>query len=103
MPGLRDFKKVAGADEDVAKLQERLQEFFAPLLANPMLDGALLQNIALNSNVTQVPHKLQRPFSGWIVVRKTADENVWEPTRVAGSSFINLQASGAVTVDLWVF
>lgn len=103
MSGLRDFKKVAGGDPNFSKLQERLQDFFAPLLINPTLDGTLLTNVQLTTAETNVGHKLGRKPIGWIIVRKNANAEVWEPSSLYPASFIQLQASANVTIDLWVF
>jgi hypothetical protein len=103
MSGLRDFKKVAGGDENFSKLQERLQEFFAPLMINPTLNGTLLTNVVLTTGVTNVNHRLGRPPQGWIVVRKNSNADIWEPTQNFPKSFIELQASAPVTISLWVF
>lgn len=101
MAGIRDFKKVAGADEDVAKLQDRLQEFFAQFIGNPLLNGVLLTNVSLSSTATNVEHKLGRPHLGWIIVRKDANADIWESDTT--KSFVKLTADANVTVDLWVF
>ena len=101
--GIRDFKKVAGGDEEFSKLQERLQEFFQPIIACALLDGTLLTNVVLSTTATKVEHKLRRPVQGWIVVRKNAAADIFEPNRDLPTTFLTLQASAAVTVDLWVF
>jgi hypothetical protein len=103
VPGIKDFKKVAGATEEVAKLQERLQEFFVPLTTSAIIDGILLRNIVLSTSVTQVEHRLNRVAQGWIVVRKNANVDVWQPSANLPNVFVELQATGNVTVDLWVF
>lgn len=110
MAGIKDFKKVAGigatetvAGADVAKLQERLQEFFVPLVANPLLDGVLLNDVALTASATRVEHKLRRKPLGWIVVNKSANADVWQSANDLSTAFLTLQASGTVTVSLWIF
>jgi len=101
--GIKDFKKVSGVEDDVAKLQERLQEFFVPLVSNPMLDGNLLQNVALTTSEKKVEHGLGRAPIGWIVVKQSANAVIWQPNSDLSGVFLNLQASAAVTVSLWVF
>lgn len=103
MAGIKDFKKVAGGNEDVSKLQERLQEFFAPLIANPMLDGTMLTNVAIGTSPTKVEHKLRREIQGWVVVRNNTNCTIWEPSRELSGAFVTLQSSSATTIDLWVF
>lgn len=103
MAGLKDFKKVSGADDEVAKLQERLQEFFVPLVNNPMLDGVLLKNVQLTTTATDVPHNLRREPIGWTIVRQNANATIWEQTTNLPTAFLKLQSSAAVTVSIWVF
>ena len=38
MSGIKDFKKVANANEETSKLQERLQEYFQPITRCPIID-----------------------------------------------------------------
>lgn len=103
MAGIRDYKKVASTTEDVSRLQDKLQEFFQPIVANPLLDGALLTGVKLTTAVSQVPHGLGRPPLGYIVTAQNANATVWRPSNSLPSTFLDLQASAAVTVDLWVF
>lgn len=102
MAGIRDFKKVAGAEDDVAVLQDRLQEFFAQFIGNPLLNGVLLTNVSLPAaTATRVEHKLGRPHIGWIVVKKNANSDIWESQDT--KSFVKLTAEADVVVDLWIF
>lgn len=103
MAGIKDFKRVVGANAEVAELQKRLLEFFVPIIANPLLDGVLLTNVAVGTSPTKVEHKLQREIQGWIVVRNGANSVVWEPVRELTSIYVTLQATADTTVDLWVF
>lgn len=103
MAGIKDFKKVAGADADVAKLQQRLEEFFAQFITNPLLDGVLLKQVKLSSSATQVSHNLGREPQGWLVVNKNANADVWQSSTNLPKSFIALTATADVTIDLWVF
>jgi hypothetical protein len=101
--GIKDFKKVGNANDDVSKLQERLQEFFVPLVNNPMLDGLLLTNINVGTSETKVEHQLRRAPIGWIIVNKSANADVWQSSGALNTAFLNLQASAPVTISLWVF
>jgi hypothetical protein len=101
MAGLKDFKKVAGGPE-IAKLQERLQEFFAQFATNPLLDGVLLTNVPLTVAAQQIEHKLQRQPLGWIIVDIDTQCSVNRAGAMT-SSFITLQASTPCNVSLWVF
>ncbi len=103
MAGIKAFKKVASADENTSKLQDRLDEFFAPLTSNPLLDGLLLNNVQVGTSATQISHNLRRAPIGWIVVNKSANANVWQANRELEGAFLTLQASAPVTVSIWIF
>ena len=66
-----------------------------------ILNGVLLKDVAVTSSSTTISHMLSRTPQGWIVVDKDANEDVW---RVSWNTRqIVLDATGNVTVALWVF
>jgi hypothetical protein len=101
--GIKDFKKVSSANEDTSKLQERLQEFFQPLVTNPLLDGVLITGVDVGTTATQIKHNLRREPIGYVIVGLNANATVWEASRDLYSAFLTLQASSPVKVSLWVF
>lgn len=104
MGTIKPFKQVAGVPtEEIVDLQKRLQEFFVPIVTNPLLDGVLLTNVSVGTSPTKVEHKLRRDIQGWIVVRNNTNCTIWEPSRDLSGAFVTLQSSAATTVDLWVF
>lgn len=100
---MREFKRTNTSDQDLSQLQQRLGEFFQPLITNPLLDGVLITDVSLSSVETKVEHKLRRKPIGYIVVAKNADANVWTSDDKLSTAYLTLQASAAVTVSLWVF
>lgn len=100
---IRDFKRFTSQNVELTQLQSKLQEFFAPFVSNPLLDGTLLTGVVLAVGENKVEHKLQRAPLGWIVVGKNATCDIWEPSKDLNKAFITLQSSAAVTVNLWVF
>lgn len=106
MSGFKNFKKVANATEDTAKLQERLDEFFVPIAKCPLIDGVLLTNISVPTGSTiQVSHKLGRELIGWLVVRNRSQATVWDSqdANVFKQKTLALNSSANTVVDLWVF
>jgi hypothetical protein len=101
--GMKDFKKVSGASADVAKLQERLQEFFAQFATNPLLNGVLLIGQQIGTTATRISHGLGRPYQGYIIVDQDASATVWTASSDLKGAYITLQASAPVTASLWVF
>jgi hypothetical protein len=69
----------------------------------PLLDGALVEGRALSTTPVDVPHGLGRTWRGWIVVGKSANIDIWESGQRDRTRYLTLDASGTVTVSLWVF
>lgn len=102
MAGIKEFKRVAGATEEVAALQVRLNEFFAQFINNPLLDGLLIKDVVLTASAPKlVQHKLGRELQGWIIVNQNANAVIWQSD--SSKSSIELTTSADVTVSLWVF
>ena len=72
-------------------------------LANiPLLDGRLLEDVALTTSASRVYHNLGRPVVGFWVVWTEGDTRVWVDG-LNTSTFIELRANASSTVNLWVF
>jgi hypothetical protein len=94
--------KVTARDNSL--FQRNVQAAFNEVDNIPILNGCLIENVSLTTTATKISHKLSRPYRGFIVVRKNANVDVWETTdSVDNSLFLPLDASGTVTVSLWVF
>lgn len=99
------------AKPDALKVQDNVERVLNPLLANPLLDGRLIEGVELQNGVTnEIEHGLQRVLKGWVVTRKyngAAASIVYEvdqDTNPFRSKTLKLSVSGgAVTVDIYVF
>ncbi len=70
----------------------------------PIVDGVLLQDVALTTTSTTVNHGLGRPWNGYVVTRSNGNVVVYDGTGVVDSAeSISLLASASCVVDLWVF
>ena len=89
-------------NQDVELLQQNIKKFAKVLEDNPLLDGRLLEDVALNAAAnTDINHGLGRVPRGWILTDQSAAATVY---RVAWTTTtLTLLASGATTVDIWVF
>lgn len=99
------FDKLQVGDDDLNRVQDRIKATLGALVQVPLFDGVLIENLELTSGAfTPVPHKLARPWRGYIVVANGANAVVWNqsPGNDA-STFLYLQPSASVTVTLWVF
>ena len=98
------FKKIkADKMKDVERVQNNIESFANQLTNIPILNGVLLEDVALSGSETLVNHKLGRAYRGWIIVDKNANQGVWVTNTTYPERFLGLTAGGTVTVSLWVF
>ena len=86
--------------------QDHIESVINPVLDSAIIDGVILEDIDLvSTGFTSVEHKLGRKPRGYLVIRKSAAETVYEDVGDYDNRklYIKLRASGAVTVNLWVF
>ena len=86
--------------------QDHIEEVITPVLNAAIIDGVIVEDVILNSSTfTNVKHKLGRKPRGYIVIRKSAAQTVFEEAGDYENRklFLKLKASGAVTVNLWIF
>jgi len=86
--------------------QDHIEEVLNPVLNAAIIDGVILEDIDLVSgSFTSVEHKLGRKPRGYLVIRKSAAQTVYEEVEDYDNRklFLKLKASGSVTVNLWVF
>lgn len=96
----RAFKKVVSDNADLQRVQENVQAALEPVISSPIVDGLLI-SAQLESGSNKVAHKLGRKPQGYIVVTKSANIDVWGS--VMSPSILTLEASGNVTLTLWIF
>lgn len=87
----------------LVQVQEATQEVFNELKGIPFLDGVWLRSIALTTTSQGIAHKLGRKYLGFIVTNRNANATVFVNGTDQNETFIRLQASANVVVDLWVF
>jgi len=65
---------------------------------------SLVTNVALTTGTTQVAHRLGVQPTGWIIVDKTAQADVWRDSTVTVTNdLFPLKASANVTVSIQFF
>lgn len=80
----------------------RLKSELDPLIANKLVQGNLLQNVAIVSGQNQIQHKLQRlPYGSFIVYQSTVGS--FYNYQASDKNNLYLTASGSFTASLWVF
>lgn len=87
---------------DHQRALDHLGSALANVQRSVVVDGNLLEGVALSTTDTEVHHGLGRKPRGWVVVDQDADARVWRSV-ASTSSTLTLQASASVTINLWVF
>lgn len=100
MSRVKALRKIGGSPE-LNKAQDYTDLALAPVLACPLIDGFLLENIELATGPNIVDHKLDREPRGWFIVSPKAEASIWETGRTRSSLVLN--ASAPVTLSLWCF
>ena len=108
---MKKFKKLfIPADFPMARVfntaQDHVESVIDPVLNSAIIDGVIVEDVDLVvGSFTSVEHKLGRKPRGYLVIRKSAAETVYEDVGDYDNRklFIKLRASGSVTVNLWVF
>jgi hypothetical protein len=108
---LKKFKKlIIPPDFPMARVfnnaQDHIESVINPVLDSAIVNGVILEDIDLVSgSFTSVEHKLGRKPRGYLVIRKSAAQTVYEDVGDYDNRklFLKLRASGSVTVNLWVF
>ena len=108
---MKKFKKlIIPPDFPMARVfnnaQDHIESVINPVLDSAIVNGVILEDIDLVSgSFTSVEHKLGRKPRGYLVIRKSAAQTVYEDVGDYDNRklFLKLRASGSVTVNLWVF
>lgn len=87
-------------DDQTFQTNDFLQRFFRDV---PFLNGVLLKDLSLDTTAIDVNHTLGRAFSGYLILKRSSGETVFNNASPDAIRVINLEATGPVTIDLWVF
>lgn len=111
--GLLSFNKTAISDASTTRFQDNVARIFQALLPIPILNGQLLEDVILIAgNVNRVSHGLDRPYRGWIVVKKRPKSvspstalYFWDTDAPATdkATILQIWTSDDATISLWVF
>lgn len=100
------IKPRGGADKELDRLMDNLEVILEDVLTRAVISGRLVEDVVVTTGqANTVNHRLGRKLRGWVVVRKSADANVWDEqaTNELQSKELVLQSDATVTVSLWVF
>ena len=100
---INPLRKQGGLSDDGSRAQANVENVILNLRNALILDGVLLENISVATTSTAVPHKLNRAYRGYIVCKNNTYADIKVASEDSSQLFINLQASAACTISLWVF
>lgn len=102
---LIQFKKVGQKSPELTQFQDNCEQTFSRLTNKQILDGVLLEDVALTTAASNISHGLGRPVTGYMVIKKNANAVVYdnESTNTKKTQFLILRASATVIVSLWIF
>lgn len=92
-------------DRVLNMLQDSWSGLLDPVLKNPLVQGRLMTNVTLASGSNTINHLLARKLQGWIIVGRNTADTVYDAqaSNSMQDKTLILVASGAITVNLWVF
>jgi hypothetical protein len=93
--------RIRATNTDLQTVQDNLIGSIEQLIKQQILDGVLLESVAIGTTPTTVSHKLSRIPQGYIVVSKNGPGDIYDLQR--DSKTITLQSTVAVTTKIWVF
>ena len=89
-------------DPVFVRMQNQWATQINPVIANPMNQARIIQNIALADGVTVINHQLGRNQQGWLLIDIQGDATVYRSAPF-NSQTLTLTSSAAVTVSIGVF
>ncbi len=102
-----EFERIKTEDPELTIVQDKVEIFADTLQSSGLLSGRFIRDIEFpESAVQRIYHRLERGYSGFIVVsiNATATIQVDDSENTSPSEYIALKSSGtACTVSLWVF
>lgn len=98
---IRSLKEQHFSETDLSRLMANLKEWTNQVTPLEILQGRLIEDLAVTTTATAFVHGLGRTPRGWIIVDKTADVRVWRTAWT--STKITLDSSGSATIAIWVF
>jgi hypothetical protein len=87
------------------QIQDNVQRALQPLADCPLVGGFILTSVKLASGTNSINHMLGRTLQGWFTVRVRAAATFYDTqdSNPTPDKTLQLTASGAVTVDLFIF
>lgn len=101
---MKKFSQFFTKDDNINRLQKNIDETLNQVLNIELLNGNLLEDIALVSgSINTVNHGLDRKYRGWIIVDKDANANIYSSTSNVPEKTLLLNTTLNCVVSIWIF
>ncbi|MEZ0208564.1 MAG: hypothetical protein ACAH17_00100 [Candidatus Paceibacterota bacterium] len=97
----RFFRKVFDGSESNQKLMTNIEQAVSGAIRSPLLDGRMIEAVAITAGDNRITHKLGRKVRGYIIVKKSGNVDVYDSE--SDELYLILNSSGGATVSVWVF
>ena len=96
---------IQAKDPDLMQVETKWKSILDPIASNPILAGRQLSNVSLVSGNNVINHGLGRNLQGYFVVMNSAAVTFYDKQSTNNMPQLTLElvASGATTVSLWVY
>lgn len=88
--------------KELSLLQTKWKSIVDPVLANPMTNMSILENVSLASGNNQIAHLLGRMQQGWVIVDIQGVASIYRNLPF-NKNYLYLNSSAAVIVSIGVF
>lgn len=100
---MKAFRKINSQNREIQSLQDAVAVPFAFLTQLELLGYNQIKDITLVANTpTPVAHLLNKPITGWTIIRKNTSADIWEP-QSADQRLLWLEADNNVTISILVY
>lgn len=94
------LQRIVTTNQDLQLVQDNVNNALVPIQKSPFVGGVLLTGISLKTGSNAVLHTLGRTPTLWVICDINASQTIYRTTW--DTTNINLTASGAVTISMWV-
>jgi hypothetical protein len=98
---IKAFKKLQAKDADLNRVQANIEQVLTPILDSKVVDSLVLKDVEVVSGNNVVSHKLGRTMFGYLVIRKSANIDIYDIE--VSKTTLTLNCSGAATISVLVF
>ena len=102
---MRAIPKVQTNSREINQIQNNIVGQLNNIGNNSISSGIILNNQALKTGTNTINHKLEKPLTGWFIVRQKSLANIYDNPHNNKKPARNLIliSNADVTVDIFVF